>query len=339
MLLFLCLSCYGQTVIEYANNAPLNGDSIQKRRVNYFCFSNEGKNVLWDFSKLTALDQQLQTTHFDIKDSVIYSLDDKTINKYKLLSKDTLKLIGYETRFEQMNYSKPLIAQVYPFAFGDKATSYYEGIGSFCQNLIIKKSGTQIVEAKAYGKIITETEDTLKNVIRLHTIRSSSVGMYDPKDSLFTDSTYIKQEIKDINQWYVQGYRYPLYETISTAYYDHLDLISTINAAYVYAFEKNKIKEDNEQEKKGNLDTKVIFHYKISFENNKLVLSFSLDEDSNVNTLICNVKGMLYLNETTNKPKGTGYQFNYDMDSLPKGIYVLYINVNGKIYSEKFSNL
>lgn len=332
------LFCNGQT-IKYDVNAPHNDDVVTKIQLEYFPSPNDGRNILWDFSNLSMTDKQEQTTYFYDADSVLCSMDDHLVYKYQL-SKDTLKLIGYETRLEQMNYPKPLTVIVYPFSFGDKTTCYYEGVGTYCQKLTTKSTGTQIVEASADGEIITATEDTLKNVIKLHTIRSSSIGMYHSEDTLFSDSSYIKQEIKDINQWYAPGYRYPLYETISTAYYDHLNLVSTIKSAYMYRIKDQEIKDDkekNETNKKEEQTNKDIFHYKISFENNELILSFSLDENANVNTLICNVRGMLYLHKSTNELKGTGYQISYDIASLPKGVYILYINANGQIYNEKFN--
>ena len=336
-----CLYCNGQT-IEHATNAPRCGDIIRKKPLEFFSFSQEGKDVLWDFSCLSTKGKKEQTEFFLDTDSVLCSMDSEMICKYQLAD-DSLKMIGYENSLKKMNYTEPIIMITYPFSYGYSINNHYKGIGSYYQNLVMKNTGSQIVEADAEGSIVISEGDTLKNVVKLHSIRTSSVGMYAQTDTLFSDSTYMKLEIKETNQWYVRGYRYPLYETSSTAYYDNMTLASTIQSAYMYSPEdedlekddaNKKILEEVEKEKQAEID---IIHYSVSNDKSELSLKYSLDADASINALICDIRGMVYGRKSAYQSVGSDYQMSFDITSLPKGQYVLYINVNGKVYNEKFN--
>lgn len=346
LILVVCMALgvcsYGQT-ISYATNAPRCGDVIMKKPLAFFSSSNEGQGVLWNFSDIVADgNEKEKTEYYYDEDSVLCGLDSRMVQKLQL-SDDSLKLVGYETNLEKMDYTEPLVMLAYPFSYGYTIDNNYEGIGTYCQTLVMKNSGSQFVEADAEGRIVTAEGDTLNHVIRLHTIRTSSVGIYSKEDTLFSDTTFIKQEIKEINQWFVRGYRYPLYETFSTAYYDHMDHVSTILSAYMYSTDEQDVLEDevNEEIQKEiemeNLATKDIIHYVISNDGSRLSLDYSLDVDASINALICNVRGMVYGRRSNHYPAGSGYNMSFDISSLPKDQYVLYLNVNGKVYNEKFN--
>lgn len=345
LILFVCiiqsLYSYGQT-LNYATNAPRCGDVVKRIPVSFFSTSNEGKDCLWNFSDIAIAGNKEKAVYYLDEDSVLCSMDSKIVQKFQL-SDDSLKLVGYEMILEKMGYTKPLVMVTYPFSYGYTIDNDYEGVGSYSQSLLMKNSGSQFVEVDAEGRIVTAEGDTLDHAMRLHTIRTSSVGMYAQDDTLFSDTTFIKQEIKEINQWFVRGYRYPLYETSSTAYYDHMDLVSTIQSAYMYSTDEEDALEDEVNEEvqkeieKENLGTKDIIHYEVSNNGSWLSLDYSLDADANINALISNIRGMVYGRRSDHLPAGSGYNMSFDISSLPQGQYILYINVNGKIYNEKFN--
>lgn len=335
------LTVSGQA-IEYRTNAPRIGDVIKKKQVEFFNSGNEGKDVVWDFSGLKSTGEKEQTEFLLDKDSVLCSVDSKMICRY-YLTEDTLQLMGYENRLNKMVYTDPIILLTYPYAYGHNMTNVYDGTGMYCQRQVVKHRGTLIVEADAEGCIIDAEGDTLKNVVRVHSIRTSSLCMYAPTDTLFEDSSHIKQEIQETNQWYVRGYRYPMYETTSTAYYDNMEPVSCILSAYMYSpeeqsnaedMENDQILEDIEREKAMEQD---IIHYNVSNTGTSIVLGYSLDADANVSTLVCNSRGMVYGRKNAHQAAGTDYQMAFDTTSLPKGDYVIYINVNGKVYNEKIN--
>lgn len=346
LVLVVCMAIgvcsYGQT-ISCAANAPRCGDVIKKKPLAFFYTSNRGQGILWDFRNLaTDGNEKDKTEYYFDEDTVLCSLDSRMVQKLQLLD-DSLKLVGYETSLEKMDYTEPLVMVTYPFSYGSSIVNNYKGVGSYCQTLVMKSSGSQFVEADAEGRVVTVEGDTLNNVIRLHTIRTSSVGMYSMEDTLFSDTTFIKQEIKEINQWFVRGYRYPLYETTSTAYYDHMELVSTILSAYIYSMDEQCVLEDEVNEEiqkeieKENQAVKDIFHYEIFNDGSRLSIDYSIDVDASVNVLICNVRGMVYGRRSDHNIADSGYNMSFDISSMPKDKYILYLNVNGKVYNEKIN--
>ena len=60
-----------------------------------------------------------------------------------------------------------------------------------------------------------------------------------------------------------------------------------------------------------------------------------IDEDVSITTIVANHMGMLCMSRQWTQAAGHGYSMQIDCNGLRPGIYILYINVNGKVYSEK----
>lgn len=330
----------GQT-LEYATNAPRIGDVVVKRQAEYFNPGNSGDDILWDFRNIEMTGKDNPTEFYQGNDSLLLSADDTCLFRYRLVS-DSLQLYGYETPYVKIGYTAPLALLTFPCAYGYTVTNCYEGTGMYCNKNNISSKGTLIVEADGAGSVITASGDTLSNALRLHSIRTSSVCMYAQTDTLFVDSTYMKQEVQETYQWYVKGYRYPLYETISTSYYDNMTPVSCVQKAYACSTEDQAMLDDpinrivlEEIHKEENKNADII-HYTVSNNGYTLQLHYSLDGEANVNALVCNSRGMVYERQNYHMQAGSGYQMSFDIMSLPRDEYVLYINVNGRVYNEKF---
>ena len=334
------LHSFGQT-IDMATNAPRSGDGYVVRQMEYFAQGDEGKNVLWDFSELKSLDRKSRREYFLSQDSVLIGVDEESARRYELAG-DSLRCLGYDTRLKHMEYSEPMTLMTYPFSYGYSITNPYSGIGDYCKRLILKNGGTLMVEADAEGVIINADGDTLKNVLRVHTTRLNSVSMHALSDTLMADTSRMKQEIEEHYAWYVRGYRYPMYETSSICFYDNMTPVSCIQRAYHYCADDMSEMSDSVNEEIlatdsiANVAEQDIIHYTIKNDGCTLTMDYSLDADASINALVCNSRGMLYGRRSTRQPAGTDYQMDFDIVSLPKGEYVLYVNVNGKVYNEKF---
>lgn len=337
----LCHSmCYGQ--ITHVLNAPRSGDRYNLKQVEYINPGVNGRNVVWDFSTLNSTGMAFQKEYFLSTDSVLSCADDDGVIRFSL-TPDSLCCLGYETRLKHMEYTDPMKVMSYPLEYGDSSVSHYSGIGDYCKRLVLKNAGTRIVEADAEGKIINCEGDTLNNVIRVHTTRLNSISMHTLSDTLLADTSHIKLEIEERYEWYVKGYRYPMYETTSICFYDNMTPVSYIHKAYYYSPDDLSELSDpvNEEMLTNNSLSETperdIIHYSISNDVYSLTVDYSLDADANINVIICNSRGMLYGRRNTRQPAGTGYQMSFNIASLPKGEYVLYLNVNGKVYNKKFS--
>ena len=334
--LLLC----GQT-IDYATNAPRSGDRYVVENLEYFDCGNGGRDVLWDFSCLNATGKVDVTYYLNIGDSVLASADSERMCKYTLIN-DTLRMVGYETPLIAMSYSVPQVCMTYPFDFGHCISNYFDGRGTYCGNLLVRHRGTKLVEEDAEGSVIISDGDTLRNVVRVHSLSVNFLCMYAASDTLLSDTSDIKQEIEESYSWYVRGYRYPIFETTSVSYYDRMNPVTCIQKAYRYLPDAQMELADSVNEHIQTADSvaslleKDIFHYEVECSNGTLTLRYDADADVTLRTMICNKMGMLYLRKDEKRQKGTDYQITFDCRGLRSDEYVLYMNVNGKIYSEKF---
>lgn len=336
----MCLPSCGQT-ISHATHAPRCGDAYTLRQLEYFSPGGEGRDVVWDFSDLTTTGKQSGRTYFLSSDSIFSCADDEGVMRYSL-TEDSLCCLGYDTRLKHIDYTQPMTVMTYPFEYGYSISNPYSGIGDYCKRLILKNDGTLMVEADAEGAIIIGDGDTLRNVIRVHTTRLNAVSLHALSDTLLADTSRMKQEIEEHYAWYVRGYRYPMYETSSISYYADLTPVSCIQKAYCYSPDdlgelsdsiNAEILASDSIASAGELD---IIHYTVRSNGHTLMMDYSLDAEANIHALICNSRGMLYGQQSTRQPAGAGYQMAFDISSLPWGEYVLYVNVNGKVYNEKF---
>ena len=60
-----------------------------------------------------------------------------------------------------------------------------------------------------------------------------------------------------------------------------------------------------------------------------------LDQEAPIATIGANHMGFLFLSRQWTQEAGQGYTARLDCTGLRPGVYILYINVNGKVYSEK----
>lgn len=328
--------------IDFATNAPRSGDVLTKQQIKFFSDGETGSDVIWDFSGMSSTEERFRQEYLYDSDSVLVSIDPESMSRYNL-TEDSLLLVSVESPLKRIVYDVPQVQALYPFNYGDSICHPFSGRGLYCKEQNIRHRGTLLIESDAQGTIIESEEITLENAVRLHTYRISSYCMSVPSDTLFSDSIYQKQEIEERYQWYVRGYRYPVYETISTTYYDNMEQVSNIRNAYHYLTEEQAELVDsvnrsilNEEETIEGGEMKDIFHYTAKYENNRLELKYDLDEDANLNGLICNKLGMLFVRKSEKVKAGTDYVATFDCSGLRPDDYILYINVNGKVYSEKF---
>lgn len=332
-----------QNVIKFENQIPRCDDKTEKQQVSYVPSGDSGEDIIWDFSEVINKGDYLSTYYFESDSVILYEMTPKCINKYKILS-DSLYLMGYEMPYQTINYNNPIIKMAYPFAYGQTIEGIYSGNGKYCNTKALQSYGSVFLEADATGVMYLSDIDTLRNVIRVHCIRSGSLGMCNIGDTVKMSRDDMKQEIEERYQWYAQGYRYPIFETISLSYYDNMDLVSCKQTAFRYLPDMQRLLNDekneesfldNEGNNKNNDIKSDIFHYKISTNSQTIHINYDLDKEANITILVCNYMGVTYKRYTKKIASGRNYEMDIDCSRLTPDIYVLYINVNGKIYNEK----
>lgn len=360
---FLSLSISSQTV-DYKANIPRSGDIMSRQILEPFPQGDSGQGILWDFSCLTQESDSVEDIYveyfIDPDSSRLSVADGDFILRYSDLS-DTLQVIGKETPLERICYDTPQTVMTYPFTYGNVISGSYGGHGTYCSRLNVSVAGTLLVEADAEGIILTSECDTLYNVLRVHTLRTGSISMNSVMDANNSDTTHVKQEIEERYEWYARGYRYPLYEKATVAYYDNMTMIHESHSASRISPDFMHLPDDSCNDSILAYDAYVrsamfpidglqpsgpdgsdpenadIIRYTVLTDGNSLILDYDLDQDATLTFIICNKMGMLFVNRRENVKAGSEHTAEFDLSGLVPNDYILYINVNGTIYSEVFN--
>ena len=340
-LLFTSPNNVNSQMLLSKDHIGLKDGIFPRKVVGYFNPGESGSSCLWDFTNL-EFSKNIQNVTLET-DSLgqMAIVDDKKITYY-IMRGDSLLEIGHETPLKEISYYKPLCSMKYPLAIGDSISKAFEGYGVYCGDHYYKESGICNVVADAYGDIILSETDTLKNVVRVYKLKSYSIAM-DMEPSKI-DSARLKQVIEEKYEWYASGYNKPIFESITSTSYSNLSPLGTTQRAYSYLLEypivedmENQQSENTQQQDEENEQesSKDIIHYQVSIDGYHVNVDYSLDKQANVTMLIASHMGMVYFTQRYTQDSGTGYHADFDIGGLPSGVYVLYINANGKVYHEK----
>ena len=163
-------------------------------------------------------------------------------------------------------------------------------------------------------------------------------------DSAALDTAKLTQVIDERYEWYLADSQYPIIEDVMSTSYFNMDVVGATRYAYCnlpdnlteYYISEEEF-DDDEQDGFSDAEeqTRDIIHYQIETQGKDIVIRYDLDEDATIQTIIANHMGMLCKSRQWTQPAGQNYSVQIDCYGLPADMYILYINVNGKVYSEK----
>ena len=333
-------AAYGQ--VNLSDMEPMSADSLQKSVIRYFSPGNGGRDRIWDFSKKLGSRESSQVMFWKDSTGVVSVMEPGRISYYRT-TPDTLILIGSESPLKIREYVVGKTAKKFPLEYGDSISEGFRCEGMYCGDHPFREAGTTTVRVDGVGSVVLSGNDTLRNVRRLHTIDAYSVCMDLSYEAL--DTARLTQVIDERYEWYLPDSQYPIIEAgTSTTYYD-MDAIGTTKYAYcnlpedLAAYYITSEEEDETDEQEGFPDEEQqaadIIHYQIEVHGNVLQMTYCLDEDATIATIVANRMGMVCVSRQWTQEAGQGYSAQIDCSGLRPGIYILYINVNGKVYSEK----
>lgn len=343
LLVIMPVCVLAQNTLTKAKNLIRNGDIVNYHAMEYSYPIDKGKDVIWDFSDIDELDDEYPIAFIiDTLGNYIKNDDEGTFT-YSFFS-DLLKQTKEENRLQRIVYHQPKLIMKYPLQFGDSLSLNFSGTGIYCGDHHVKVSGQVNIHADGVGTLILSKQDTLRNALRVYTLTTTSMAM--AMDSLSLDTARIRHEISERYDWYVRGYRYPLYSTLLCTSYSGLTPIASQRYAYCLrpnelSYVSNDIVNDSilhgdsiNREKKRQAE-KSILHYSVDFYGRTISLNYKLDEDAEVTTILSSVMGIIFHQNRLSCKANDDVNIRFDCSSLQRGQYILYINVNGKIYNEK----
>lgn len=330
------LAASAQHTIRYDANAFRCGDEVSMMTIAPVSVGSAGEDAVWDFSRIEQTgDYPIRFCYGDDEDSlVMLAVHPQKLYRY-MLTEDTLKCVGYETPLRLMEYRQPQVVMTYPFEYSERMRSPFLGEGAYCGTNWLRNQGELIVEADGYGCIVL-SDDTLKNVLRLHTICTNAMQMNLKGDTSIFDPANLKQEIRESFTWYARGFRYPVFEVSTTTLYNNLKQFSSVTDALCFLPENQKSLNDTVNENIVREDAAGdIIHYNVETEGGHIRIVYTLDHDANVSILLSDRMGLVYRNHVRYEQGGESHEVVFSSEGLVAGVYILYISVNGKVYSEK----
>ena len=255
---------------------------------------------------------------------------------------------------------------IWDFSDQDLVTDYFDGMGNYCNRLGIHIQGKSIVTADATGGMILPDGDTLRNVLRIYTIKKvvEKTKFVSEKSKNDTIPFVLCHDSIDFHlandsdcleistwRWYADGYRYPVFETIkSMAYrsgkcYEHFTT-SFYYPPYGQSYDlnddlENQLRRERVDEEginrlwgtvergKGRRDEDehVIYSFYMD-ETGNLQLNYFLEEDAKVEVMLYDFQGRQLLRSNIGLLQKGSYQDRLSFNIYPSGEYLLQILVN-----------
>ena len=323
--------------------APLNmmrdGDILHKRQIVASDPGFDGDNAVWDFRNVETVRKDYRVEHRLAPDSSLYCLEPPFMCRYRLEG-GSLLLTNYQTTVTNINFAEPVLEMKYPMKYGDASSSSYNGAGKYANSNAVEASGTVSIAADGQGILIYSDGDTLKNVLRVHTVRTASLGM--GKDTVMDNGAERLIEIEEFYRWYARGCRYPVFETRSASYYHNTDFVKSVRTAFMCLPDSQRTLSDSANLAVAKADSAAagnaaedIMEYRVENCGNVVTLRYSLRRKARVQALVCGIMGEVWRKAGRTDEAGEDYTLVLDCNGLRRGDYILYINVNGKAYGSK----
>jgi len=359
LLSIFCLASV-QAQLKSELNLPRAGDVIIKQQVEYKDPGRSGENVLWDFGELKAVNDEYALSYSEpvaIDDSMyVLGLDTILVKNltegtlligtehntmyYYYFTENRWWVLGHENPTTLLQYTKPLIAGAYPMQYGDNYKYGYQSKGFYSSTIPFTSDGEAKILADAHGMMILPSGDTIRNVLRTHTIQPIRQVIHTG------DSVKVEQNSSvEIYKWYSTGYRYPIFETIQT--YIEEGGTESVNFETAFFFppqehyyletdpENQTIIEEQKNGKKENPLAASTFNAFPNPMSTTLNVEIFIPVEAKIKIQLRSiVSKSVYINENKGKFASGIHRFQFDVVKLPKGYYLVDIWADNYMLSE-----
>ena len=369
----LSLGLSSQITLNSLCNLPRSGDRLVKQQVDYKAPGGKGVGVVWDFSDQTPLNDHYELNYrsLDVHSDTLVGTEHRTMYYYYLRG-DSLYSLGYENPTTLITYRKPETLLVFPFTYGRTFTDYFEGTGSYCDQLDIHVQGKSQVTADASGMLVLPGGDTLRHVLRVHHRKCmvESMEPFTPGSSLRADTVpfvldrdsidwYLANDSSSLQvdtwRWYADGYRYPIFESVSgsvcclgkaSPYFATSFYYPPHEQCYALGEDsENRQKREDLSEKEYSAfndgsegrdysDDRVSYSIRIDSQG-ELRIDYLLNEPAEVLVGLYDLQGRQLCPVRQQQSPVGNYTETFSLSDFPDGEYLLRLVVGGKTYGEK----
>ena len=254
---------------------------------------------------------------------------------------DTLMLRGMEDKSLRITYSRSPALLAVPVHYGSTQSGTLLGSGVYCDRLRLRFNGHYTLQADARGQLITPDGDTLRSV-RVHLQNVYDVSL----SPLNTPEPPLRQVrlVEDMFTWYPVGSIIPVV-VVRTVSVDHRHTL--VNRAwYVHRGSPDRAMSPNAsdvlrrtQQSDGTihrLHSPVDYQISVGNGGRNVAVYYTLVNDGRVEFVLSDASGIVYQQYHANARCGVVTSQRINCQAMRPGQYVLYINVAGHRYAEKF---
>lgn len=377
-VLLLSYSVHSQDLLSKDRNMFRHGDRVVKKEVVYKDLNHSISEGVWDISDIdeSGKGYSVKYKESESESSTVVESHHSTRYYYSMDS-DTLFLKGYENNDTKINYDLPMPYLRFPLNEGDKISGYYHGRGVYDDKMAIRCFGYCETSVEGVGRMYLPSGDTLCNVVHTHSIQLAGQRIYRTphtdgqirtyleklktididsiKYLLSTDSSIVEIQT---HRWYAMGYRYPVFETITTSLYGDAVGTPLYTAAYYYPPEKQYYLDsdaDNEPilqatdygrkellSRQAARDLSIVNAHSVSIEqgkNDKNVISveYTLKEPSFTFCKIITTDGAEVFQSPLSE-RGLGNFLDIiPTDGFQPGVYVIIFYIGNETYTKKIT--
>lgn len=350
--LFILVICLGnaianaQTMLTSDLNNPRIGDKLVRQHMGFYNCEQTGKGNIWNLADVELLDDYSNSIYQNGHNRGFDILDTEGRTNYFLDVKgDSLSILGFENNTVNVSYSSPIVLLRYPMAFGDSISSHFSGKGTYCEEYDIDVDGFFTSKVDASGIIVTPTNDTINDVLRLKSDIVFTCNVVNDSTLFHSrDNNTVKETLI---RWYARGERYPIIESIIYEYGD----IELLSSYYCPPHAQRLLDNDDNNEKertrgrnvlasgssKCGITTSGDFSYVIytTKGSDAIRIEYSTGTECPFACFLYDYSGALVWTSPSNKVGKGAHYIEIDNVKKKNGVYIIVFAVGENRYTEK----
>lgn len=359
--LLLCLSCallmWGQVTLNKAIMLPMNGDRVDRQRVEAIDAGVRGREAVWDMSHAIVVEDGCTMRFFNSGDSVVARIEGKQQFVYEIKG-DSVLLRSQETALSNLADSLPALKMKFPVAYGDSIYSpvYYRG--KYSGNNAISTAGFFSMVVDGEGTLILPN-DTVRNVLRIHERFDEKVNVspWAKARIISADDESLLRHVRDTYSWYSCDFRYPLAQITKDSFYNGAVVTREDETAYLcppetQLYALGDVRQQRQMQAPQNLNILGGYGYNPynDFSNSNMNNQMLVDKTNAVAINVGNghvdvttpanggMNAEVILSDLQGRVYGSSrgkVVHTFDTSHLPQGTYLLYINDGENVRTER----
>lgn len=353
------LLIWGQVTLSKAITLPMNGDRIDRLRIEGVEAGARGPKAVWDMSHAVVIEDGCTMRFFNFGDSVVAHVEGKQQLVYQIKG-DSVLLRSQETALSCLSDSLPALKMVFPLAYGDSICSpvYYRG--KYCGNNAIATAGIYSMVVDGEGTLILP-DDTINNALRIHERLDEkvSVSPWAKERVISAVEDSLMRHICDTYSWYSSDFRYPLAQITKDSFYNGAVVTREDETAYLcppetQLYALGDVRQQRQMQAPQNPNILGGYGYKPynDFRNSNMNDHMLVDKTNavainagnghvdvttpanggmNAKVILSDLQGRVY-GSSRGKVVHT-----FDTSRLPQGTYLLYINDGENVRTERIN--